>query len=256
MIEILNITKEMYEKFRGNGSYFLLFGISLLILFLWNQKNKKINLFFILYSLLLMFIFVCPVTAKIIMDFCIGRDVYWRMLWILPYIAVIGYVATNIVFEAKEKWKRFVTLISLLILITSAGTNVYSLIRIDPTTGAAKIPAVVATICDELLKIEDERDLEYVRAIFPDELTPYVRQYDSYIRMPYGREVPKDTDHPIHNILYAETIDYEALTAACTRYVCHFLIISSNEEITVNLKEHGFELITNISGYDIFLFPV
>lgn len=255
MIEILNIIKQMYTNFQGSGSHMLLFWISLLGLILWTHKNnQKINKFLILYSIILMFIFVCPITAKIIMDYCIGRDVYWRMLWTLPYVAIIGYVVTNIIFDMKSKTKKATAFIGLILLIASTGTNIYSLISIDPSTGAAKIPSEVEVVCEELMHLADEYQIDEITVVMSDEFTPYTRQYDASIHMPYGRNVPKDTSHPIHDILYTEPQDYYALKSAFIEYECNFLVLATNDTRTLALYEENFILLSQVAGYDIYLF--
>ncbi len=255
MIEIYNLTKQIYANFQGFGGHFLLFWISLLILILWNHKtNKKINYFLILYSALLMFLFFCPITAKIIMDYCVGRDVYWRMLWLLPYVAVIGYVATNIIFEMTTKKKKAIAFIGILLLIISSGTNIYSLISIDPTSGAAKIPNYVEAMCEEVMQTAEEQGIEEYRLVAPDNFTPFVRQYDASIQMPYGRNVPKAKSHPIHDILNAEVLDAKALGDAFIEYNCTYLVLPTDDTKATLLETAGFERISQIAGYDLYYY--
>lgn len=255
MFEILNITKEMFEKFQGTGLHILLYIVSLLILVIWGRKkNRKISLFLIIYSVLLLIIFFCPVTAKIIMDFCIGRDVYWRMLWLLPYIVTIGYTATSIIFELASKSKKAVAFICVTLLIMLTGTNVYSLMSIEQSAGVSKIPYDVMLVCEKLLHTAEEYRIEQIRVAIPDEFTPYVRQYDASIQMPYGRNVPKDSSHPLHDILYADILDFDALQQAFIQYDCNFLIIDSDEYRDEQLDAHGFYLASSIGVYDIFIY--
>lgn len=194
MTDIINITKDMYIRFQGSGDHFLLFWVSLLGLILWNKKNnQKINLFLVIYSSILMIIFICPITAKIIMEYCVGYSVYWRMLWLLPYVGIIAYTATNIVFDMNTKVKKATAFLGIFILIAAAGTNVYSLISIDPTAGAAKIPPKVGVLCEELQQYSENHGISEIKVVMPDDCTPYIRQYDASIQMPYGRNIPKDT---------------------------------------------------------------
>ena len=92
MLEYTKIAIEKLLLYIGDSWQYGLFLAALLYL-LFSKEEKKTKRFFVSYTIVFLVVFFCPITAKIIMDYCIGQSVYWRMLWLLPiplFIAVAG----------------------------------------------------------------------------------------------------------------------------------------------------------------------
>ena len=95
----------MYDIYNGTGMQMALFFACLIYLF-FQKKEKEKRFLFLGYTLLFFLICFFPVTAKIIMEVCIGKSVYWRMFWLLPVTIVTAYTASVILMQAEGKGKR------------------------------------------------------------------------------------------------------------------------------------------------------
>ena len=76
MKEIIQIVMSMYDSYNGTGMQMALFFASLIYLIVY-KKDKDKKYLFLGYTLLFFIVCFCPVTAKIIMNVCIGQEVYW-----------------------------------------------------------------------------------------------------------------------------------------------------------------------------------
>ena len=72
--ETLDVVKSMYDIYNGTGMQMALFFACLIYLF-FQKKEKEKRFLFLGYTLLFFLICFFPVTAKIIMEVCIGKSV-------------------------------------------------------------------------------------------------------------------------------------------------------------------------------------
>ena len=72
MLEYVKIAIEKLLLYLGDSWQYGVFLAALLYL-LFSKEDKKTKRLFVGYTLALLAVFFCPVTAKIIMDFCIGK---------------------------------------------------------------------------------------------------------------------------------------------------------------------------------------
>ena len=71
------------------------------------RRNKKSTKYLIPYTVVVLAVFFCPISAKVIQK-CIGSTVYWRVLWLLPVIPLIASAMTEFLKERKNKGIQFV----------------------------------------------------------------------------------------------------------------------------------------------------
>ena len=82
----------------GNGFYVYLLLAACLYFLVFGRKKERSRILSG-YIVVFLAVFFCPVTAYIIQK-CIGRSVYWRVLWILPAVPLIAYAGTCLVKKA------------------------------------------------------------------------------------------------------------------------------------------------------------
>ena len=77
----------------------------------WYKRKKNIKNSLQDISILFVILYFCPVTAKIIMKYCVEEQVYWRMLWLLPIPLVLAYAGVQLIqkFSKKDGKGRSVT---------------------------------------------------------------------------------------------------------------------------------------------------
>lgn len=124
MITAFQIAIERAGWYIGSGWHYLLFAAALLFLIL-KRDDKENRKWLVGYTLLFAAVYICPLTARIIMKYCIGGFVYWRMFWILPTSVIVAYVAVSVCTAGKKKTIQAVCASLLMALIIVTGKNPY-----------------------------------------------------------------------------------------------------------------------------------
>ena len=124
MITAFQIAIERAGWYIGSGWHYLLFAAALLFLIL-KRDDKENRKWLVGYTLLFAAVYICPLTARIIMKYCIGGFVYWRMFWILPTSVIVAYVAVSVCTAGKKKTIQAVCASLLMTLIIVTGKNPY-----------------------------------------------------------------------------------------------------------------------------------
>ena len=95
-----------------------------------------------------------------------------------------------------------------------------------------------------------------IRAAFPSELVHFVRQYDTDILMPFGREMVVtqwDYYNPVYEVMEKpEVIDAEELLDATRQTSCRYIVLAKDRKINKNLTTLGLKLIETIDNYYIY----
>lgn len=258
MMEYLKIALSKYNEFQGGGAQMALFWMAVLSLVLGGRKeeNKEIKTL-IHYVALFLLLFFCPLSAWFIMEFCIGQNVYWRMLWLLPEVVVLAYVWTGWIMK-NQKWRRWGAALLCMLLLAVSGTGFWTYAKIDQATGFEKLPRGVQAICETLQRSREEYQDEEIRVIVTDELISSIRQYDATIKMPYGRAVLKgERQHIIHDILAQENFSAELLAHWAKQYQCNYLVypLSEDQAVETSLTEAGYEVVGQVEQYQIYYLP-
>ena len=259
MSDILNTIKEMYRLYTGFGwgMHIFLNMLCLFYLAFSNREEKKsTDKFFIWFSLLWAIIYACPLSAHIIMKYCEGAEVYWRMFWVLPTTITIAYTGTVIVFDIskKQKAKRILAIISIIGIIAFSGYPMHHVYNTDKQTESG-VPAELERLCDLMMYDARTRGISDVKVISGDEYVPYIRQYDGSILQPYGRNVLRDlSSHRIHEILSDKPISCKKLVKQARKHNCNYLIYKIGDDYTTknNLIACGYEIVAEVDGATLF----
>lgn len=250
MIEVFQITLEMFRQYIGESWHYALFAAALLYI-LFSREEKKTRGLFCGYVLAFAFVYLCPLTAKIIMEYCIGESVYWRMLWLLPIPLVLAYVCTKVCFRFKNMILRSLACILLAICIVVTGTCVYQP-GVTPYVKASnlnKIPPEVVGICEQ---INADRGDGYACVTASEELVSYIRQYDAGIGLTYGRR----RSGKRRDILYGELISGQPNFPRVVKFARslegNYLVYPTNDQQHQVLLEEGFLQIGQYESYRIY----
>lgn len=201
--------------------------------------------------------FLFPMTKILyVAAFDDGSDTYYRVLWLIPMYVVIGYAACKLIFSLKNVvWQR-VGLVAALVVVMLSGSIVYANQYMSRAENLYHIPQDVIEVCDVIVpKDRDQR----VRALFPSELVHFVRQYDTNILMPYGREmIASQWDY--YNAVYdayekPEVINAEALLEATRQAKCLYIVVRTDRKVDVNLVTMGLRLVDTVGDYLIYSDP-
>ena len=244
------------KLYGGNGMLLLMF-IAASIYIIAAEKDIKKKIILGILPLVILAGFLLPVTKIVyVAVFDDGSDTYYRLLWIIPMYVVIAYGACKALIRMKRASVRRGIFALMIVIIVVTGSFVYGNQYMSVAENLYHIPQNVIDICDVISPAEGQ---PRVRAAFPSELVHFVRQYDTDILMPYGREMVV-TQWDYYNAVYEvmekpETIDVDALLEATRQTKCHYIVLSDSRKINGSLLDYGLNAIANIDGYTIFEDP-
>ncbi len=245
-----------FKLFFGNPVLAILLIASALYIAICEKDLKKRILLGIL-PLVIMAGFLLPVTKILyVAAFDEGSDTYYRLMWLVPMYVVMGYAACKLVYSFGKRIRQRVALVIVLVVVALSGSLVYLNQYMSVAENLYHIPQNVIDVCDVIAPADGE---PRVRAAFPSELVHFVRQYDTDILMPYGREMIA-TQWDYYNAVYEvmekpEVIDAEALLEATRQTGCSYIILSESRKIDKNLVSLGLVLVDTVGGYKIYADP-
>ncbi len=216
------------------------------------EKERRNRLMFVYAPLIIVLLFLFPLSRKFFVAAGLDGDTYYRVLWTIPMgvITIFGFCR---LFEKHRK----IGLAAAAALIILCGKYVYQSEYISKAENLYHIPDTVVKICE---RIEPENPNARVSAVMPTELIHFVRQYSARINMPYGREmlVPQ---WKYYNAVYeamegSEVVDLEALLEAARTEYCQYIVLAPGRQTRQEPEECGLVLVDEIDGYRIYEDPV
>lgn len=248
--------KEMFDFFQGyynNGLIIYLYIASLLVIMLLGEK--KIRVLIGWPTLAIMFIVYNPLFYRYIWQKCFHYG-YWRVFWLFPIGGVISVAVLILVGKIRQPKKQGFFLFIVLILICSNSKNVFSkqLFYTD-TQNVYKLPQEAIDVSDALLQLDTEP-----RVVMCSQLYSYIRQYNTDIKMMYGRNIEGYIDgwtgktaEMAWNLQQLEKADWGRVGELMKQEQYKYIVIPQNENCSEEyMKQFSFTLLKQVDGYDIF----
>lgn len=238
---------KLFQGYMGTGLLVAWFLISVGYLLI-KEKRKHIRILFLYVPIILLLLFFNPLFAKAVYAFSDG-EIYYRILWLIPFTVVIAFGAVTLFGEVKGKVRiGFVAAASVLIMLS--GSFIYQNTYFSRAENLYHVPDSVVNICDSIRVPGRE-----VKAIFPAHLLQYVRQYDPTVCMPYGRETVVarwGLNHELYDIMEADTVVVESLVTYAAQEQCHYVILEETKPLEGKLEDYGYEVFGKTDGYVIY----
>lgn len=232
----------------------LLLALTLLswIYLLFREKDKRVRLMLVYAPILIVILFLFPVSRKVFVAAGLDGETYYRILWTIPMGVITAYGACRF-FAGHKRIGLFIT--SALVIL--CGSYVYKSDYISRAENLYHIPDTVVKICD---RISPENPDIRVTAVMPPELIHFVRQYDASINMPYGREMLVER-WGYYNAVYeamekTEVVNMEELLEAARGEYCQYIVMAEGKKTDADPESSGLVLIDEIDGYRIYEDPV
>ncbi|MCR5755447.1 MAG: hypothetical protein K6G30_11640 [Acetatifactor sp.] len=244
---MFEVTTGLFREYMGTGLTVIWFMVAWFYL-LFMEKRKPIRIMFVYVPGLVLLVFFNPLFYGILQSF-IGEEIYYRLLWLVPFSVVIALAAVHLYKRLAEK-KRYLFALMVTVLIMISGSYIYSNPFFRKAENIYHVPQSVVDICDSI-QVEGRE----VMAVFPAELVQYVRQYSPVICMPYGRDttVPGWKKYKeINIVINEEEIDAQLLCQLAKEETCHYIILKQEQQINGNMASYDYELFKQIEGYDIY----
>lgn len=252
MKEIWDIIIISYRNYIGQGVYFVLFLIALMYIVFVPKEKEKRHLFFLPVAVLTLLIFN-PIAAKIVLKMLEGAT-YWRMFWLLPMILVIAYVLVQFVHQQDKKNMRYFALAMGIITITICGNWIYTEDNFDGHENAFNLPSQVIWVSDIIAPDEGG----YAKAVAPEKLNYYIRQYNADIKLAYSRDDAHSYNqgyrgHPIYDQVKNDILDGDLFLKNCLEAKCNYIITDSDWNLSDDkLGEYGYYYIDYVDEYKIY----
>lgn len=237
----------LFQEYMGNGLIVLWFLLSVGYLFL-REKRKHIRILFLYVPLILLVLFFNPLFAEVMYRFE-GLDIYYRILWLIPFTVIVAFTTIEIYGQLKGKKKKLFLVVMAGVFMAS-GSYIYSSPLFEKAENIYHMPQSVVDICDAI-----EVEGREVRAVFPAELIQYVRQYSPVVCMPYGREILVEwwgNQDALYDLMEAEEIDAGKLANQARERECHYIILAEDKNIDGNLPDYDYEVFAKVQGYVVY----
>jgi hypothetical protein len=233
--------------------YVILLLLSLVYMFFRGDKIHKA--LFGYFSLLLILIFLNPLSGYYFLHKQTLSAVYWRLFWLLPIYPAIAFVVSDILSGMEKVEESIFSLICLCFVFAYSGNYMYSADRFAKPENSYKLPQAAIDISNYIDKDSGEKD---VCAIMPDALSPKIRQYDAKIAelwfrgSNYDNQETRDQISTLHSLLYSSgMVDGEAITQYMNKFDLKYIILPLNASIT-NDPQSEFILKVMLDQYNIY----
>lgn len=237
------------KLFSGSGLLVLLFAVSLVFLYI-RRRTERDRDILVLYPIAMLLIYFCPMwilySAK-----RNDSEILYRILWLVPMGIVICAALVELI-NMLPKEKRVLGVVASLVLIFMCGKYIYSNTQFTRAQNIYHVPQDVVEICNII-----ETPGREVRACVPDELLQYIRQYDSYIHLSYGRDVLLSGDSQnisdLRTLVTAEELDAEAIAEKLREEKTPYFVIPRDRILDHSMEDYGFNYVAGVGEYDIYL---
>lgn len=216
-------------------------------------RGKRMRQMLVYPSVLLMLVILNPwlyghVWLKLI------KYAFWRMLWMIPVILVIGVAVVDLACVVKQKWLTCAIVLACVGLIMLSGDNIYRQEGVYvKAENAYKLPQESIDIAQWIM----ERD-ENPTILAPTELYCYIRQYDGRIKIIYGRDadmyiLPID-DAEILELVQMEKFgngDPQRFAELARQMGANYIILPIDNGLGM-LDNYGYGMVCSMHGYYIY----
>lgn len=182
--------------------------------------------------------------------------VYWRLFWILPVTIACGVMFTELISIIRKYWVRLLALAVLCLVIGKAGTRVINGETYTAAENRYQIPQEAVEVSELILEANEGFES---MAVVPDELTCYIRQYTSKIRLAYGRNLwgfissPTAEQVALYELVTSGNPDPKDLHKELTAQGCNYIVFNTEkQELPSNLEANGFSLCGETGQYRLY----
>jgi len=253
MADVLIQAADIFKAYSDKNIYMTLFFCG--ILYLWiTEEDKGKKMIFIYASGCILFLFFFPLSTYVLIHTVFDQETYYRILWFLPVSIVVAYSAIRIISRQEKKSRKIVLALLACVILAAGGDYTYDNPTYEKAANLYHIPQQVVDIC-EAIKPNEENTYGWVCAVVPQEMISYVRQYDSTIHLPYGREVLIERWNlwnPMYQTMEADIIYAKTLAKQAREDDCQYIILHQDKVFDEDIQQYNFQLVDNIDGYNIY----
>lgn len=250
MKEIMKNILSVWFDYWGKGYYPYLLLVAVIYLLVWKRKKEHARQLLAFIGVCLV-VFFFPVTAWIIRK-CIGPEVYWRVLWILPVVPLIAWAAADFVRSRQGRAVQVVLAVMIMGLIVICGKSVWSAGNYEIVHNYQKVPDNVAQIAGILNSGKGE---EEILLAADDHVSAYIRVYDPSIHTAYGRggKTPVCAEaRRFYRQICKEQPNFKKAAKLAKKAGCNFIVLAYQEEQEKKFAKQGYEKIAIVNEYAVY----
>lgn len=253
IMEAFRMTIDMYRDFSGTGMVTVFFLAALCYLWFWEKdKGIRVILVYLVTAVLVLFFF--PLFSYLAIYHFLDNEVYYRFLWLMPMGVIACYVVVRILEQIENGCRRALFGVACAAMIMVQGSLIYANPSVVKAENPYHLPQTVIDAAD-IIGI----DGQWVKAVVPAEMIQFIRQYDSMIMMPYGRDMLVESwdvqggNREMYEAVEADIIHAQYLVLLCQQEKVDYIVVRQTSQIGGDFEEWGFMKIASITGYDIYM---
>lgn len=180
MTDTLNVMLQYFSDSKLAGSYFLLFLVSILLLY---YVNKEKNVWFVLYGIVLLVIVIMnPIVVFVLSQIFPVLATYGPITSLIPILFYIPFAATELTESVKIRKLRHLLVIILVFLIFICG-NMCGLVK-DYSVAANN-----STTKEEIQVVSYLNEKKPAMVLADEDLIPVISARGNAIPLLYGRDL-------------------------------------------------------------------
>lgn len=240
----LEIIKNNFIEYKGTGTYFNIYLIAILYLFL-KEKDKKIRALTIYFPAIVFVMIMNPLFNKLVGSI-LKTETYWRTFWMLPIGITIAYACVKFIAELESRNKQIAISIFLIIIIMMSGKYVFTTQNYLPVGNLYKLPDEEVHVI-QLIAADDE---EYKKILPSYYVVPFIRQIDSSILVAYSRSVSGYSPDSLAVLVGRGEVDKIAKKAEETN--SNYIIMHKETPVIGKFEDYGYNVFEKTESYTIY----
>lgn len=183
--------------------------------------------------------------------------VYWRLLWMVPVIFVTAYFFVEMIYKLRKNGIRIVAAVAVLFCLIVTGERIYTTVTFQRAENEYKLPQAAIEVADTMAAVGIDWK---VKAVVPNELLCYIRQYRCDVGLLYGRnaggfisDIGED-EQRVYEQMSQETPDISVITELGKKNGVSFLCFNrSTQNVPEDISEYGYSLYRTVGDYNIYI---
>lgn len=228
---VINVCKEAYDRFVGNGLYIGIFFISILYLISnmkHDNKERKIRATLGIFSIIILILNLTPIWTSFLTNVLNENDTYWRVYWLLPIGISIAFMLTEIVSKSDSKKDKIIISIIIIFIIILSGNYMYNLEETERFSKVENYYKVPNNVLDIINHVSND-DNNYKKIAGNELFIIYTRQVDGNIIISEGREL--DSNYSEGSIVcLIEQNNLKNICDYCIQNCCNYLVLDKGAE--------------------------
>ena len=240
---IFNTMYTFFQNSKLEGSYFLLFALSLVVLYVAEQgKHRWLSLFPVAMVLLVV---GNPLTVWIISRIIPTVANYYQLVVLMPLLIYIPFGATVLIDGLKTHRERVIVGIVLVLFISICG-NLFGFFGGDTVTEKNKYNEER----QEIIAYTNDATKDGGLVLAGAEILPFITAYGDNIPLLYGQDIMlyngdlgimdeyDDGMITIHNSMWTPEESFDSIVAMAYGYGCDIIIINKFEGAPEKVGEY------------------